>query len=155
MKKKINIKALVISIIVPIVIGLIGSLLGNSNMGFEMVNKPIFSPPGFIFPIVWTILYIFMGISSYLIYTSNNKNKNKALKIYLLQLIVNMLWTFFFFNLKWYLFSFIWIILLIALVITMIKEFTRINKTAGYLQIPYLIWLIFASILNLSIYLLN
>lgn len=147
-------KVLIISIIIPLLIGFIGNLLGNSS-DFSMLEKPEFAPPGIVFPIVWTILYILMGISSYLIYISNSNKKNDALRVYLLQLIFNMLWTFFFFNLKWYLFSFFWIIALIVLVSIMIYRFTKISKLAGYLQIPYLIWLIFASILNLSIYFLN
>ena len=150
-----NIKNLIISIAIPLLVGIIGSLLGNSSMGFDSINKPSFTPPGIVFPIVWTILYILMGISCYLIYSSNNPKKTKALRVYALQLIFNMLWTFFFFNLNWYLFSFFWIIVLIVLVSIMIYRFININKTAGYLQIPYLIWLIFASILNLSIYFLN
>ena len=80
---------------------------------------------------------------------------NNSLKIYKYQLGVNLLWSFFFFTFKWYLFSFLWIILLIILVIKMIKEFLNINKTSAYLQIPYLLWIIFAGILNFSIYLLN
>ncbi len=150
-----NLKKFIIFLFIPIVIGFIGSLLGNSSMGFNLIDKPSFSPPGILFPIVWTILYLLMGISSYLISISNNKHKNCALIVYILQLLVNMLWTFFFFNLKWYLFSFIWIILLIGLVIIMIIKFYKINKTAAYLQIPYLLWLVFAAILNFSIYLLN
>ena len=150
-----KIKVLIISIIIPILVGVIGNLLGNADMGFDLVKKPSFNPPGIIFPIVWTILYILMGISSYIVYTSDSKYKNSALRIYALQLIVNMLWTFFFFNLKWYLFSFLWIILLIVLVIIMIYRFIKINKISGYIQIPYLLWLIFASILNFSIFILN
>ena len=150
-----KIKVLIISIIIPIIVGVIGNLLGNADMGFDLVKKPSFNPPGIIFPIVWTILYILMGISSYIVYISNSKYKNSALRIYALQLIVNMLWTFFFFNLKWYLFSFLWIILLIILVIIMIYRFIKVNKLSGYIQIPYLFWLIFASILNFSIFLLN
>ena len=150
-----KIKVLIISIIIPILVGVIGNLLGNADMGFDLVKKPSFNPPGIIFPIVWTILYILMGISSYIVYTSDSKYKNSALRIYALQLIVNMLWTFFFFNLKWYLFSFLWIILLIVLVIIMIYRFIKINKLSGYIQIPYLLWLIFASILNFSIFILN
>lgn len=150
-----NIKSLVINIVIPLIVGIIGSLLGNSTMGFDSINKPSFNPPGIVFPIVWTILYILMGISCYLIYTSNSSKKTEALRVYALQLILNMLWTLFFFNLKWYLFSFFWIIALISLVSIMIYRFIKINKTAGYLQIPYLIWLIFASVLNLSIYFLN
>ncbi len=150
-----KIKVLIISIIIPILVGVIGNLLGNADMGFDLVKKPSFNPPGIIFPIVWTILYILMGISSYIVYTSDSKYKNSALRIYALQLIVNMLWTFFFFNLKWYLFSFLWIILLVVLVIIMIYRFIKINKISGYIQIPYLLWLIFASILNFSIFILN
>ena len=150
-----NIKALIISIIIPILVGLLGNLLGNSGMGFDIINKPSFNPPAVVFPIVWTILYILMGISSYLIYVSKSKNKNNALRSYALQLIFNMLWPFFFFNLKWYFFSFLWIIVLIILVIVMIYRFVKINGLAGYLQIPYLIWLLFASILNFSIFILN
>ena len=148
-------KKLIIYIAIPLLIGIIGSLLGNPSMGFESINKPSFMPPSIIFPIVWTILYILMGISSYIISKENNNNKTYSLGIYALQLLFNLLWTFFFFNLKWYLFSFIWIIILIILVSVMIYKFIKINKTAGYLQIPYLIWLVFASILNLTIYLIN
>lgn len=144
---------LIISIIIPLLVGFIGNLLGNPSMGFELIKKPSFMPPKVLFPIVWTILYIIMGISSYIIYQKGNKNN--ALQVYILQLIFNMLWTYFFFNIKAYLFSFIWIIILIVLVIIMIIKFVKINKTAGYLQIPYLLWLAFASILNFSIFLLN
>lgn len=152
--KKINYKLLIINIIIPLLVGIIGSILGNPN-NFEMINKPEFSPPAIIFPIVWTILYVLMGISAYIVISNDDTNKKQAYIIYILQLIVNGLWSLFFFRFGWYLFSFFWIILLIILVIIMIDSFYKINKTAGYLQIPYLIWLIFASILNLSIYLLN
>ena len=152
--KKINYKLLIFNILLPLTIGFIGSLLGGFN-NFELINKPSFAPPGFLFPIVWTIIYILMGISAYIISISNDDNKKKAYTIYLIQLIVNGLWTLFFFRLKWYLFSFIWILLLIGLVITMIDNFKPISKLSAYLQIPYLLWLIFASILNISIYLLN
>ena len=142
----------ILFIIIPNIFGIIGSILGNSNY-YTNFNKPVFAPNGYIFPIVWIILYTLMGISSYLIY---NKTKNiNDLKIYFIQLIINSLWTFFFFNLKWLFFSFIWIILLIILVIIMIKNFYKINKIAAYIQIPYLIWLLFAAILNLSIFILN
>lgn len=151
----INLKTLIISILIPNGFGLLGNLLGNSSQGFDSVAQPVFSPPSILFPIVWIILYTLMGVSSYIIYNSNSEKKTSALIIYGIQLVINSLWTFFFFNLNWYLFSFIWILLLIVLVIIMIYKFYKINKTAGILQIPYLIWLIFASILNFSIYLLN
>lgn len=152
--KKINYKLLIINILIPLLVGIIGSILGNPN-SFEMINKPSFSPPAIVFPIVWTVLYILMGISAYIVISSDDTNKKQAYIIYILQLIVNGLWSLFFFRFGWYLFSFFWIIFLIVLVIIMIDSFYKINKTAAYLQIPYLIWLIFASVLNLSIYLLN
>lgn len=124
---------------------------------FESLNKPIFSPPAILFPIVWTILYILMGISSYIICSNktDQKFKNRACYIYIAQLIVNSLWTLFFFRLNMILFAFIWLLLLIILVIIMITRFYNIKPIAAYLQIPYILWLLFAAILNFSIYLLN
>lgn len=153
--KDINFKTLIISILIPIFAGIIGNLLGNSSAGFEQLVKPSFAPPGWIFPIVWTILYILMGISSYIIYTSNNEGKKDALIVYGIQLVLNSLWTLFFFRFNWLLFSFFWIVLIAIFVVIMIIRFYKIDKTAAYLQIPYLLWLVFAGVLNYSIYLLN
>src|SRR5699024_589454 len=110
--------------------------------------------PGFIFGIVWTILYILMGIS-YGILDTKNLMDEKINKIYYLQLIVNLIWPILFFVFKWRLFSAIWIILLVILVIKMIIDFYRKNKLSAYLQIPYLLWTIFATYLNIGVYLLN
>lgn len=154
MLKKTNYKSLIISIIIPIIGGIIASLLGGSTSEFATINKPAFSPPAILFPIVWTILYTLMGISTYILKQNNQFDSLNKL-IYYTQLIVNILWPLFFFRLNWYLFSFFWIILLIVLVIIMIISFYKSNKTAGYLQMPYLIWITFAAILTLSIYLLN
>ena len=135
----------------------LGALLGGSMDDFERVNKPSFSPPGFLFPIVWTILYILMGISSYLVCVNKTDKKfvDRACVIYVLQLIVNVLWTPIFFRFKLYFVAFLWILLLIALVVFMIIKFYKIKPLAGLLQVPYLLWLIFASILNFSIFMLN
>ena len=135
----------------------LGALLGGSMDDFETVNKPSFSPPGFLFPIVWTILYILMGISSYLVCVNKTDKKfvDRACVIYVLQLIVNVLWTPIFFRFKLYFVAFLWILLLIALVVFMIIKFYKIKPLAGLLQVPYLLWLIFASILNFSIFMLN
>lgn len=152
---KINIKNLVISILIPLILGGLVGILTSGSGAYKQMIQPSFAPPAILFPIVWTILYILMGISFYLISESNNILKGDAKFIYYLQLAVNLLWSFFFFTFKWYLFSSIWIVLLIILVINMIKRFKAINKLSGYLQIPYLIWLIFALILNISIYILN
>ena len=121
------------------------------------LNRPPLSPPGWLFPIVWTILYILMGVSSYLIIQSGAEEEavNSALSVYVYQLIVNFLWSTFFFNFGWYLFSFIWLVLLWVLVLIMIVRFYNISRLAGILQIPYLIWVTFAGYLNLGIWLLN
>ena len=156
-QKKINYKMLALYIVFALIAGGIGALLGGNMDTFKSVNKPSFSPPGIVFPIVWTILYILMGISSYIICSNNTdkKFKKRASFVYLLQLTVNVLWSLFFFRLRWYLFSFVWILLLILLVIIMIVKFYKIKPVSGYLQIPYLLWILFASVLTFSIYMLN
>jgi len=115
---------------------------------------PPLAPPGFIFPIVWAILYLLMGISYYL-YKKNNKVFSNTDLIYYIQLIVNLLWTIIFFVFELKFFSIIWIILLLILVIYLIVLFFKDNKISAYLNIPYLIWITFATYLTISIYLLN
>lgn len=149
-------KNLIISIAISLGVGLLSSLITMDNQNiYEIINVPSFAPPGWLFPIVWTILYILMGISSYIIYEENDINSSSALKVYGLQLFVNFFWSIIFFNLKNFTFAFIWIILLLFLIIVMIYRFANINKLAAYLNIPYLLWVAFASVLNLSIVLLN
>ena len=152
--KKVNYKLLAVCILVPLILGTIAGLSSSSFISYKEIIKPSFAPPGFIFPIVWTILYILMGISSYLILTDKNKN-DKAIKIYIIQLVINIIWPILFFGLKWYFVSFAWLLLLIYAVLQMILEFYPINKAASLLQLPYLLWIIFAGILNLWIYFLN
>lgn len=142
------------SILIPLLIGGFVGILTSSNMNYSNLIKPSFSPPAILFPIVWTTLYILMGVS-YGILKSNLQLTKKGKNIYYLQLFVNYLWPIFFFVFDFRLFSFFWILLLIVLVVFMIKEFYDKNKLAGLLQIPYLLWLVFASVLNFSIYWLN
>lgn len=123
-------------------------------MDYDTLTKPLFSPPGFLFGIAWTILYIFMGIS-YSILDINNLIDKKVKGIYYIQLIVNVIWPIIFFILKARLISCIWIILLLLLIIYMISIFYKRNKLSAYLQIPYLIWVAFATYLNIGVYLLN
>ena len=152
---KINYKYLLLSILLPVFLGsFIGFLTAPFNDYYEII-LPSFAPSGILFPIIWTILYILMGISSYIVATSNFSNKYDALFIYGIQLVINLFWSVWFFVFKFYLLSFIWILLLIAFVVIMIKKFYEISKLSAYLQIPYLLWLVFAGILNISIYLLN
>lgn len=152
-----NIKTLIIAIIIPLLVGFISFLLtkdGISNYSNNLI-KPSFAPPSYLFGIVWTILYILMGISSYIIYNDISSHKNICLIIYGLNLVLNFLWPIIFFNLELRLFAFVFIIFLDIVVIYMIICFHGISKKAAYLQIPYLIWLIFATILNFSVYFLN
>lgn len=142
------------SILIPVIIGGVIGLIISKSIDYNTLQKPPLSPPSILFPIVWTILYVLMGIS-YGILDSKSLIEPKTKIIYGLQLFVNATWSLVFFTLKWRLFAFIWIIILDILVIVMIKDFFKKNKTAGLLQIPYLLWIIFASYLNLGVYLLN
>lgn len=146
----------IISILIPLIGGFISGLISMTGIKeFNMLKKPFLAPPGFIFPIVWTILYILMGISSYLIYKENDYYSNCALKIYGINLFLNFLWSPIFFGLNLRLFALVWIIVLDLVIIYMIICFYKINKKAAYLQIPYLIWSLFATYLNLAFYILN
>ena len=154
----INKRLLSICIAIPLFVGLLAGLITNTSMEmFAMVEKPLLSPPAWLFPVVWTILYVLMGVSSYIILTADTSQEeiNSAIKIYVYQLIVNFLWPTFFFNFGWYFFSFLWLILLWVLVFLMIRKFYDINKIAAYLNVPYLVWLTFAGYLNAGIWLLN
>lgn len=147
--------ALIISILIPLAVGTMSALFSGNMSSYSILNKPAFSPPGFIFPVVWTILYILMGASSYIVYFSNSSNKSKALLLYCIQLFFNFCWSIIFFGLDLFLFAFIWLIALIFIIIIMIRQFLIVNPLSAYLQIPYLIWCIFAAYLNFSIFLLN
>ena len=151
--KKIDIKKLLFYIIITVVIGSIPSLFIKISEIYKTLNKPPLSPPGFLFPIVWTILFILMGISIYRVVMTDNKNDAKL--IYFIQLIVNALWTPIFFGLNEYFLAFLWILMLILLVLTMLILFSKIDKISVYLNIPYLIWLLFASYLTFGVFILN
>lgn len=149
-----NLKIYVKSILFPLILGGIVSFLISGYIDYNSLQMPSFAPPSFLFPIVWSTLYILMGIS-YGILKSNNLVDSKINLIYYSQLMVNLLWPIVFFVLKWRLFAFLWIILLVVLVVNMIIQFYNKNQLSGLLQIPYLLWLLFATYLNLGVYLLN
>ena len=115
-----NISALLISIMMPLAVGSISALISGNTMAYQTLIRPPLSPPAFLFPDVWTILYLLMGISSYMIYVSGDPNTGKALKYYALQLLFNFGWSILFFGLSQYLLSFIWLIALILLIAVMI-----------------------------------
>ncbi len=145
-------KPYIIQILIALAVGgLVAFLTRNSMSVYEEVIKPPLSPPPILFPIVWTILYTLMGISAAMVYNT----VGRVPFVYYLQLFVNFIWPLIFFNMQAFLFSFIWILLLWVLIIAMIAEFYSINKTAAFLQIPYLIWVTFAAYLNFAIWLLS
>ena len=148
-------KTLILCIVLPLAVGGLSALLTrNSMQTFDLIEKPRLAPPGWLFPVAWTILYILMGIASYLVIASGKPNR-AALITYGLQLIFNFFWSIIFFNLNLYLFAFIWLVILWFLILITIIQFYQISELAGYLMIPYLLWVTFAGYLNLSIYLLN
>lgn len=137
--------------------GVAGFLSAGGMKTFQILKKPPLAPPGWLFPVVWTILYVLMGIACYLVCTADAEwdDISEALSLYYYQLVVNFLWPIFFFNFQWYLFAFFWLVLLWVLVFRMIRKFYPISKQAAYLCVPYLAWLTFAGYLNLGIWWLN
>lgn len=152
---RIDWKKLIIITVITFIVGTFFSFFTMNSMDtFKEFSKPI-NVPGVLFPIVWSILYLLMSISCYLIVQSNDKDKKEGIILYSIQLVINSLWTLIFFGLGAYLLSFIWIIILLIVVIIMLAKFYNINKIAMYINIPYVLWLLFAAYLNLGIYLLN
>ena len=154
---KNKLKTYGISILIAEAVGIISGLISSSGMAaYDTVNKPALTPPDFVFPIVWTILYALMGISAArILLAPQTKERNHGLIIYALQLFVNFFWSILFFNLQAFDVSFIWLLLLWALIILMIISFKKTDRVAALLQIPYLIWVTFAGYLNFMVWMLN
>ena len=155
---KIKAKLLILCLVVPLAVGGLAALLTGGGMDrFETLSQPPLSPPGWLFPVVWTILYILMGIASYLVVISGEPQMRirRAIVLYGIQLAFNFLWPVFFFGLSAYLFAFVWLLALWGLILATAVAFHRISNIAGWLMIPYLVWVTFAGYLNLGIYLLN
>lgn len=149
---------LVVSLLLPFVAGAIGSYFTFPAIGswYQTLNKPFFSPPNWVFGPAWTVLYVLMGISLYIVWTSNRvKNKKAGIKLFLIQLTLNASWSIVFFGLHNPILAFANIIILWIVILLTIRAFIPISKPAAYLLYPYLAWVSFASILNLSIALLN
>ncbi len=142
------------NILIPLILGTIIGLITSKTMNYNELIKPVLAPPGFIFPIVWTILYILMGIS-YAILKINGRDNKIIKSTYILQLTFNLIWPIIFFTFNWRGVALIWIILLLFFVINMIYQFYKEEKIAGLLQIPYLLWVSFATYLNLFFFILN
>ncbi len=152
-----NIKTLIICLAIPLIVGGLSALLSGGMDNFDTLIKPPLSPPGWLFPVVWTILYLMMGFASFLVYTANapTYKKNSALLVYGIQLFFNFLWSIIFFRFEAYLFAFIWLVVMWVLILITLVRFWEIRKSAGYLLIPYFIWVAFAGYLNIAIYILN
>lgn len=155
---KIKWKTLLICVAIPVLVGLIAGLISSGSMAaFEELEKPPLSPPGWLFPVVWSVLYVLMGVASYLVLVSDGPvaTVERSLRVYALQLFFNFCWSLIFFNLEMYYFAFVWLVALWALILTTIIMFGRISKPAAWLMVPYLLWVTFAGYLNLGIALLN
>ena len=152
-------KPYIISIAIALGVGALAALLTKDNMNiYDRINMPPLSPPGWLFPIVWTILYILMGIGSARIFLEGKKmgkDVTSILKVYAWQLAVNFIWSLIFFNMQAYLLSFAWIVVLWGLIYTMIKKFREVDVISAKLQIPYLLWVSFAAYLNYMVWVLN
>ena len=138
-------------LLLPIILGGLVGFIINKYIDYPILNKPPLSPPKILFPIMWSIIYILMGISYYL-YRKKTNEKNT---LYYVQLIVNLLWSIIFFVFKLRLLAIFWIILLDILVFLLIIKFKKVNKVSAYLNIPYLLWCLFATYLTIGIYILN
>lgn len=140
------------------VVGIIAGLLIRNGVEIYglTVNKPPLSPPDWVFPVVWTILYALMGISAARVWLAeDSQEKSRSISLFIAQLAVNFFWPLFFFNLQAYGFALLWLILLWVLVFLLIFNTRRVDMLASWLLIPYLIWLTFAIYLNFGVYLLN
>ena len=156
--KSIRNKPLVVCIAVPLIVGGLSSLLTmGSRAAFRQLQKPPLTPADWVFPVAWGILYVLMGVASYLVYTANAtpQMRYSALIAYGVTLVFNFVWPLLFFRQQAFLPAFFWLAALWALVLWMILAFRKISRTAAWLQVPYLLWLTFAGYLNLAVWLLN
>ena len=155
---KKSIIALIISILLAQGTGILSSFLSmTASSTYENFNKPSFSPPGWVFPIVWTILFFLMAVAAYRVWMKGKSGEDvtKALLLYAIQLFLNFLWSIIFFRFRLYAIAFLELLILLVFILLTTFEFFDIDKTAAYLMIPYIAWVSFAGILNYTIWMLN
>ena len=153
-----KLRQLVLCIGIPLAVGgLSGWVTRGAMEDFQALNQPPLSPPGWLFPVVWTVLFVLMGIASYLVVRSQGPEKlvKRALVFYGIQLGFNFLWSILFFNLGLYLVSFFWLVLLWCLILLTTLQFSALDRHTFWLMLPYLAWVAFAGYLNLGIFWLN
>ncbi len=154
--KKAKITEMLIFIVSAELVGALSALLTGNNFSFySELAKPPLSPPGWVFSVVWSVLYALMGLSAFLVYNSGSAGKRTALTLYIAQLFVNFLWSIVFFRFHALVLSAVVILVLLGLIILMIIMFHRIRPLAAYINIPYLLWVVFASYLNIGAAILN
>ncbi|MBP9996210.1 MAG: tryptophan-rich sensory protein [Lachnospiraceae bacterium] len=148
--------ALIICIAIPLIVGAISAFLTKDAMvTFNAMNKPPLAPPSWLFPIAWTIIYVLMGIASFLIYQSSSEEKYMGQIIYIVQLIFNFAWSIIFFNLGAYGFSCVWLAILLIMVIALIMNTAQYSIPAMVMLIPYAVWCCFAMYLNIGVAIMN
>ncbi len=156
---KSKIKTYAFFIIFTLAVGGLSALFTMGNMDiYDTINKPPFAPPSIVFPIVWGILYVLMAVGASNVYITGKSEGIyifPAMSIYFIQLFVNFFWSIIFFNMQNFLFAFIWLLLLLVLVFVMSLRFYRVSKLSGLLQLPYIVWIILAGILNYAVFVLN
>lgn len=149
---------LALSIFLCLLAGFIGSIFTKSALlWYQSLHKPFFSPPDYVFGPVWTVLYIMMGIAFYIIWYHGFENENvkNAAAAFVIQLLLNIVWTMVFFGFKFILGGLLVIFLLIIAILQTIFRFRLVTKQASYLLLPYLIWVLYAAVLNFALYKLN
>lgn len=148
---------IIFAILLPLGGGFLISLLTMNAIGqFNTFKQPPLTPPAWLFPVAWSILYILMGIASYFIYKlKKSKSRKVALTLYLIQLGFNFLWTIIFFNFHWFWLAFIWLAIMWVIILVLMVKTIKISKPAFYLLLPYLLWCTFAAYLNIGIAMLN
>lgn len=152
----IKLKPLVISLVTALAVGGLSALLTKSSMQmYGQINQPPLAPPGWLFPIVWTILFLMMGVAAYLVWMKNDPDRTGALILYAVQLAFNFCWTLIFFNMQAYGFALIWLLILWALILWTAVKFYRTTPAAGWWMVPYFLWVTFAAYLNAGVWLLN
>ena len=153
----LNFTSLIVNLLISLGTGVLSGIITSKDTArvFDEIVKAPLTPPSIVFPIVWTILFFLMGVSAYLVYESDCKVKRILLGLYAFQLLFNFLWSIIFFKYEQFDIAFLWLIILWIAVIIMTLFFNRCNKTASYLQIPYILWLTFAAYLNFAICVLN
>ncbi len=148
-----------VAIAIPLAIGALSAFFTKDNMMlYQEITTPPLSPPGWLFPVVWSALYILMGVSTCMIYLRRDdamQDTRKGLTYYAISLVLNFGWSIIFFNLRLFRFSFIWLLVLLYTIIRTVLYYKKVYPLAAYLQIPYAVWVAFAGYLNLGISILN